>query len=115
MVSVDRFGVTPFGVSEVRVLMQGSYIAAGIPLSESKGSDLVEKVSKLTLSAEIDSFITHARDGSKNAWAFEHNTVGSMAIIPGGHLVVICGSLDPTGGAAHLKHSYCCIYVCMHV
>ncbi len=85
-------GVTPHGVNEVRVLVSGSYAIAGCPITKAPGSNLIEKVSMFTNAQKAQAFVTSVKNEAEGYWAIEHNTVGSLVVVPAGHLIIVCGA-----------------------
>eukprot|EP00959_Pyramimonas_sp_CCMP1952_P383187 8029271-Pyramimonas_sp.AAC.1 len=58
-----HFGPTPHGVSEVRYLLEGGYVMAGVRLSALPGENLQAKTEKLATEPGMRAFVTKAGGG----------------------------------------------------
>jgi hypothetical protein len=36
--------------------------------------------------------VTSVKNEAEGYWAIEHNTVGSLVVVPAGHLIIVCGA-----------------------
>ena len=79
-------GATAFGIGEVRYLINGSYMLAGVLLSELPGNSLQEKIER-TLSAEGLTEFMAACKNVESGFFMVHDAANTCVRIPPGYLV----------------------------
>lgn len=92
-----------YGVSEVRFLAAGSYLAAGVRLESLKGSNMKEKMDGLATDAGLKDFVKKAAI-SGEGFVTLHEEAGTCLVIPAGYVVAISGKhSEDEDGASGLR------------
>lgn len=81
---------TPYGLPEIRMLLTGAYVVAGVKLDKLKGTTLKEKVDNTLTEKGFRSFLEAAGVEGSGFWAI-HDIPYSSIFLPSSHLIVTCG------------------------
>ena len=94
-------GVVPYGLSELRVLTWGCYVAFGMPMADVAGATLREKLATISTPSGGTEFVGQCVNNGGKGWASVQSAVGSALFVPGGHIVAFLGNstfmLPPIG------------------
>ena len=97
----------PFGLPEVRYLVEGSYNIVGWPMAAVAGETIEEKISAVRSDATAEFYHDMAVAAQQDAWFFVHAEPGAAIVIPPGHIVMMTGSWgiekESQGGATGLR------------
>jgi hypothetical protein len=85
-------GLAPFAMAEVRLLTEGSYGIAGVPLPSVAGDTLTKKIESVMSSAGAAEFMKNALAGAGKGFFMHHDEAESILVVPANHLIVIAGS-----------------------
>ena len=95
-----------FAVPEVRLLIEGSYVALGWPLPAVTGETMEEKILALKADDTCQSYINKAIAGADGSFYFVHGEPGTALLLPTGLLCITCNfatEKDSQGGATGLR------------
>ena len=88
-------GATPYGVGDVRVLVSGSFVVAGMPTSLVGGDTLRDKIDKCLTSAGCKTFLTRCKDeAAKEGFIHTLESPGDAIIIPPDFFIMLVGIAD---------------------
>jgi hypothetical protein len=89
----SNVGVTPYGISEMRLLLDGSYCIAGVKIDKIDGADISEKIQNCLTKAGMQAFMTSSKDPTKG-FACLHDEAGAILHVPPEHIIMTTGSFD---------------------
>lgn len=101
-------GATPFGVTEVRWLIKGSYLIAGVQLAAVTGDNLAQKIDTLLTPHGAQEFLGKAAQPDKGFW-YQHDEPNSVLVVPAGYVLFIAGHFEDKtkeGGSAGLRWGF---------
>ena len=100
-------GLAPYGANEIRLLLDGQYIIAGVKFASVPGASFKEKVAYVMTPQGANDFATKAIQ-KEHGFLRLHDEPHTALHIPNGHILVTFGSHDPhdeTGGASAIRWS----------
>jgi hypothetical protein len=100
--------VTPFGVAEIRVLLSGAYVVAGVPLEKIDGTTIKDKIESTLSEQGFGAFLSCATQEGRGFWA-THDSEFTGVLVPAGHMVLTVGMHDnesESQGSYGLRWSY---------
>ena len=95
-----HFSMVQYGLPEVRMLMKGSYILCGINL-EQLGGSYAAAVQQMTRPPGAASFVEDVFSGKEGTFAYVHELVGEVIVVPPGFLTVTLGHYEEDPDLAH--------------
>ena len=94
-------GVTPHGVGEVRYVVSGNIVVAGMPLDSMPGNNLQEKIETVFTESGCRAFLRRCSNAvDKEGWLTALSQERSCIVIPPGQFVVTTGLRFPEAQAA---------------
>ena len=87
-----HIGVVPHGLSELRLLTWGCYVAIGAPMGTVAGATLKEKLATISTQAGGEKFVQECTTSGGSGWASMQTAIGSLLLVPAGHIVVFMGT-----------------------
>ena len=100
-----NFGALPYGVGEVRYLLDGSYMVGGVKLKKVPGDTLRKKVEHVVSQQGLRQFLELA-DGEHGFWCV-HDAINSCLVIPPGYMVAESGRFSNEKMDADGAHGVC--------
>ena len=83
---------TPFGVPEVRYLVEGTYNILGWPVAAVEGDTLAEKISAVNGDETAKKYVDMAIAAQEGAFFFVHAEPGTACVLPSGYIILTTGA-----------------------
>ena len=83
-------GMLAYGVGEMRYLIDGSYMMAGVKLDCIEGDTMQKKIEGVLSQAGMRAFMRDTEDETKGFWTI-HDTPHSVVMVPRGMVIVTSG------------------------
>ena len=94
-----HIGACPYGLTEFRVLFDGSYLLAGVKFDEVQGAGLHEKIQTVLTPEGAAQFLTNCQAPAKGFFV-QHDEPHSMFVQPPGFVTMVAGCHSPEKGMA---------------
>ena len=86
-------GINPYGLTDTRILIMGSYLLAAVKSTELIGSTLQEKVERILTDAGMREFFNKCAQKDAGFWGV-HDEPYTAMVIPSDHVVIMSGNFE---------------------